>query len=34
MWQECEPDEKIDVAVDGYRVAAYSYGASEETVLC
>jgi proline iminopeptidase len=34
MWQECEPDEKIEVTVDGYRVVAYAYGADEETVFC
>ncbi len=34
MWQECEPDERVELTVDGYRIVAYSYGAGEETVFC
>ena len=33
MWQETEPDERIEVDVGGHRVVAYSYGAGEETLL-
>jgi proline iminopeptidase len=26
MWREIEPDERIEVDVDGYKVVAYSFG--------
>lgn len=34
MWREIEPDERIEVAVDGFRVVAYSFGSGPETVFC
>jgi proline iminopeptidase len=34
MWREIEPDERIEVEVDGYKVVAYSFGTGDETVLC
>lgn len=34
MWREIEPDERIEVDVDGYKVVAYSFGTGDETVLC
>jgi proline iminopeptidase len=34
MWREIEPDERIEVAVDGHRVVAYSFGSGDEVVFC
>ncbi len=34
MWREIEPDDKIDIAVNGYRVVSYVFGTGEETVFC
>ncbi len=34
MYDERKPDETIEVAVDGYRVIAYSFGSGDETLLC
>ncbi|PWR21246.1 proline iminopeptidase-family hydrolase [Zavarzinia aquatilis] len=34
MWREIEPDERIEVTVDGFKVVAYSFGSGPETVFC
>jgi proline iminopeptidase len=34
VWREIEPDERIEVAVDGYKVIAYSFGSGDEVVFC
>jgi proline iminopeptidase len=34
MWREMEPDDRIEVDVDGFRVVAYSFGSGKETVFC
>ncbi|GLK66937.1 proline iminopeptidase-family hydrolase [Hansschlegelia plantiphila] len=34
MWRESEPDERIELDVDGYTIVAYSFGFGDETVLC
>jgi proline iminopeptidase len=34
MWREIEPDEKIDIAVDGYRIISYVFGKGDETIFC
>lgn len=34
MWREIEPDARIEVAVGGYRVIAYSFGAGDDVVFC
>jgi proline iminopeptidase len=34
MAEEREADEVIEVAVDGYKVVAYSFGSGDEAVLC
>lgn len=34
MWHEVEPDDRIDVTVDGHRVVAYSFGDGEDVVFC
>lgn len=33
MWQQRPADERIEVALDGHRIVAYSYGAGEEVVF-
>lgn len=33
MWAEIEPDERIEVAVDGYKVVAYSFGSGDDVVF-
>jgi proline iminopeptidase len=33
MWREIEPDERIEIDVEGYKVVAYSFGSGAETVL-
>jgi proline iminopeptidase len=34
MWREIEPDETIEVDVDGHRVVAYSFGSGPDVVFC
>src|SRR5215207_8505176 len=34
MWREIEPDEKIEVAVNGYQIVSYIFGTGNETVFC
>ncbi len=34
MWREIEPTEHHDIAVDGYRVRAYSFGSGDNVVFC
>lgn len=34
MWREIEPDQRIEVAVDGHKVVAYSFGQGDEVVFC
>ena len=34
MWEKREPDETIEVAVDGYKVVAYSFGSGDDVLLC
>lgn len=34
MWREIEPDARIEVAVDGHKVVAYSFGSGPEVVFC
>ncbi|MBX9457955.1 MAG: proline iminopeptidase-family hydrolase [Rhizobium sp.] len=34
MWREIEPDETIEVDVDGHKVVAYSFGSGPEVVFC
>lgn len=34
MWSEIEPDEIKDVTVDGYTVKTYSFGSSDNVILC
>ena len=34
MWYEKEPDEVINVDVDGHKVVAYSFGQGDETLFC
>ena len=34
MWQEREPDERIEIMAAGHRIVAYSYGAGDEVVFC
>jgi proline iminopeptidase len=34
MWREIQPDDRIDVEVDGYKVVAYSFGTGKEVVFC
>ncbi len=34
MWREIEPDARLEIEVDGYKVVAYSFGDGAETVFC
>ncbi|MQB45062.1 proline iminopeptidase-family hydrolase [Rhizobium sp. ICMP 5592] len=34
MWREIQPDERMEVEVDGHQVIAYSFGSGAETVFC
>jgi proline iminopeptidase len=34
MWREIEPDDRIEVTVDGHTVVAYSFGSGDEVVFC
>ena len=34
MWREIEPDETIEVTVDGHKVVAYSFGTGPDVVFC
>ncbi|SFT90880.1 proline iminopeptidase-family hydrolase [Sedimentitalea nanhaiensis] len=34
MWSEIEPDEIKDVTIDGYTVKTYSFGSSDNVILC
>jgi proline iminopeptidase len=34
MWREIEPDELIEVSVNGYKVVAYSFGTGNEVLFC
>ncbi|NTG50320.1 proline iminopeptidase-family hydrolase [Agrobacterium rhizogenes] len=34
MWREMQPDERMEVEVDGHKVIAYSFGSGAETVFC
>ncbi len=34
MWEKREPDETIEVAVDGYKVVVYSFGSGDDVLLC
>ena len=34
MWREIEPEARHVVEVDGYKVVAYSFGSSPETIFC
>lgn len=34
MWREIEPDERVEVTVDGYKVVAYSFGRGEDVLFC
>ncbi|CAN7600888.1 proline iminopeptidase-family hydrolase [Rhizobium rhizogenes] len=34
MWREMQPDERMEVEVDGHKVVAYSFGSGAETVFC
>jgi len=34
MWREIEPDDRIEVAVDGHKVVAYSFGSGDEVLFC
>jgi len=33
MWREIEPDDCIEVAVDGYKVIAYSFGSGDDVLF-
>ncbi len=34
MWEKREPDETIEVTVDGYKVVVYSFGSGDDVLLC
>jgi proline iminopeptidase len=34
MWREIPPDDRIEVAVDGHKVVAYSFGQGDDVVFC
>lgn len=34
MWREIEPDRRIEVSVDGFKVVAYEFGAGDDVVFC
>lgn len=34
MWDDRTPDEIIEIAVDGYKVVAYSFGTGDEVLFC
>ncbi|MEZ2222589.1 proline iminopeptidase-family hydrolase [Rhizobium sp. RCC_161_2] len=34
MWREMQPDERMEVEVDGHKVIAYNFGSGAETVFC
>ena len=34
MWREIEPDDRIAVEVDGYKLAAYSFGSGRNVLFC
>lgn len=34
MWREMAADDRIEVNVEGFKVVAYSFGSSTETVFC
>ena len=34
MWREIEPDDRQEIAVDGYKVVAYSFGSGDEVLFC
>ncbi len=34
MWREIEPDDRITVEVDGYKLAAYSFGSGKDVLFC
>ena len=34
MWREIEPHERHEIAVEGYKVVAYSFGTGDEVVFC
>ena len=34
MWERRTPDETIEVAIDGYKTFAYSFGSGDEVLLC
>lgn len=33
MWEKREPDETIEVTVDGYKVAVYSFGSGDNVLF-
>jgi proline iminopeptidase len=34
MWREIEPDRRIEVSVDGFKVVAYEFGEGDDVVFC
>ena len=34
MWEKREPDETVEVAVNGYKVVVYSFGSGDDVLLC
>jgi proline iminopeptidase len=34
MWREIEPDERITIDVDGYKLVAYSFGSGSDVLFC
>ena len=34
MWRELPADDRIEIAIDGYKVVAYSFGTGTDTVFC
>jgi proline iminopeptidase len=34
LWREIEPDDRIEVKVDGYKVVVYSFGSGDEVLFC
>jgi proline iminopeptidase len=34
VWREIEPHERHEIAVEGYKVVAYSFGSGDEVVFC
>src|SRR5436305_741956 len=34
MWREIEPDDRIEVSVNGFKVIAYTFGTGKEVLFC